>query len=69
MASSDLYNIIKNYKHNKELYGNGNFISDELKTKIVETAIKNMSENISKEMGKAHHDHLIAQATEDFQKI
>lgn len=41
----------------------------EIKTKIVETAIKNMSENISKEMGKAHHDHLIAQATEDFQKI
>ena len=35
MASRDLYNIIKNYKHNKELYGNGNFISDELKTKIL----------------------------------
>ena len=35
MASSDLYNIIKNYKHNLKLYGNGNFISDELKTKIL----------------------------------
>ena len=35
MTSSDLYNIIKNYKHNLTLYGNGNFISQELKTKIL----------------------------------
>jgi hypothetical protein len=33
-SASELYNLIKNYKYNKLQYGNGNFVSEELRQKI-----------------------------------
>jgi hypothetical protein len=35
LSSSELYNLIKNYRINKREYGNGNFVSNELKKKII----------------------------------
>jgi hypothetical protein len=35
ISPRELYNLIKNYRINKQQYGNGNFISKELKDKIL----------------------------------
>jgi F0F1-type ATP synthase membrane subunit b/b' len=41
----------------------------EIKTRILASAIKTVAENLNNNMNKKHHDHLISQATKDFEKI
>jgi len=41
----------------------------EIKSRIVNSAISELSENLSKEMTKENHDQLIAKALGDFEKI
>ena len=41
----------------------------EIKTRILASTIKTVAENLNKNMNKKHHDHLIYQATKDFEKI
>lgn len=41
----------------------------QIKAKIVSSAIQSLTDNLSKDMSKKDHDHLIAQATQDFAKI
>lgn len=41
----------------------------DIKTKIVAAAMENLSENIAAKMDQKNHEQLVAQATQDFEKV